>query len=331
MVARAAITVYQRLVHRSDVSRRARRVDAEVRVARLAAGPHGAVAAHERRGVRVEALRARDSARRQRPRGVRVDGREVRAPRERVEQVRQVRWVEPAEVDRRERAGAERVAHRAHAAKVAQTRDACEVRAAVEQVDQVQVRERDHVVRERHARQVLAVGRACRARPGCEAEAHVLADRADATGGAKRARRIGRRARRQHRLAVVVEVRPEPRACVGVRVGEHAAGPDLAHARSARAGGHEAVRASHELVAPVEHERAREPHIAERGRIDRLERGAAAEHLRRARDAGKVLEAGDLGHALERVEQVVRLPHADLHRFCKANEWIKFVLTQTCR
>ena len=236
----------------------------------------------------------------------------MRAPRERVEQIRQCGRVEAPEVDRGERARRERVAHRPHTAQVSQSRDAREVRARVEQVDQVQVRESGHVCRERHARQVLSVGRARRARPGREAEAHVLADRADATGGTECARRIRRRARRQHRLAVVVEVRPEPRARIGVRVGEHAAGPDLAHARAARAGGHEAVRASHELVAPVEHERARETRVAERGRVDRLERGAAAEHLRRARYAGEVLEAGDLGHALKRVEEVIRLPHANL-------------------
>ncbi len=61
--------------------RRARCVDAEVRVACLVAGPHRAVSANERCGARVEALRSRDSARRQRSRRVRVDGREVRASR----------------------------------------------------------------------------------------------------------------------------------------------------------------------------------------------------------------------------------------------------------
>lgn len=81
-----------------DIPRRACRVYAEVRVARLAAGPHGVVASDKRIRARVEALRSRDPARRQCPRRVRVDGREVRAPRERVEQVRQVRWVEAPEV-----------------------------------------------------------------------------------------------------------------------------------------------------------------------------------------------------------------------------------------
>ena len=58
-----------------DVPRSARGVDAEVGVRRLVACPHGAVAADERHGARVEALRARDSARRQRPGRVRVDPR----------------------------------------------------------------------------------------------------------------------------------------------------------------------------------------------------------------------------------------------------------------
>ena len=95
------------LLCRCQIPRRARRVNAEVRVRRLAAGPRRAVAAHEAAAT-VEALRARDPARRQRPGRVCVDRRQVRAPRERVEQVRERGRVESAEVDRRECAGAER-------------------------------------------------------------------------------------------------------------------------------------------------------------------------------------------------------------------------------
>ena len=104
---------------RGDIPRRARRVDAEVCVSRLVAGPHGTIPTNKRRRARVEALRPRDSTRRQRPRRVRIDGREVRAPRERVEQVRQVRRVEAPEVDRCECARTERVAHGAHTGEVA--------------------------------------------------------------------------------------------------------------------------------------------------------------------------------------------------------------------
>ena len=92
--------------------------------------------------------------------------------------------------------------------------------------------------------------------PGREAQAHVLADRADPAGGPQRARRVGRGGRREHRLAVLVEVPPEPGAGVVVRVGQDAARADLANARAARVRGHEAVGAPDELGAAVEHERA---------------------------------------------------------------------------
>lgn len=105
------------LLCRCQIPRRARRVDAEVRVRRLAACPRRAVAAHEASAA-VEALRARDAARRQRPGRVRIDRRQVRAPRERVEQVSERRRVEAPEVDGRERARRERVAHRPHAREV---------------------------------------------------------------------------------------------------------------------------------------------------------------------------------------------------------------------
>ena len=62
-----------RFLSSRKVTRRARRVDAEIRVRRLAAGLHGAVAADKRRGAAVEAPRSADAARRERPRRIRID------------------------------------------------------------------------------------------------------------------------------------------------------------------------------------------------------------------------------------------------------------------
>ena len=244
------------LLCRCQIPRRARRVDAEVRVCRLAARPHGAVAADEAAAA-VEALRAREAARRKRPARIGQDGREPAAPRERVEQVRERRWVEAQEVDRGEGAGRERVAHRAHAVQVAQAAHACQVRARVEQVVQVQVRKRRHVRREGRAREVLPVRRARHAVPGRESQPHVLADGADAPGCDELARGIRRGGGRKHAFAVGVVVRPEPGAGVVVRVGRDAACPELANARAARRGGHEAVGSAHQAVSAVEHEASR--------------------------------------------------------------------------
>ena len=179
------------LCHR-DVPRRAHRVDAEVRVRRLVARPYRSVTAYQRRGTRVEALRARDPARRQRPARIRVDRCKARAPGECVEQVRQRRRVEAPEVDGRERAGAERVAHRAHAREVAQPAHAGKIGAAVKQVVQVQVRERGHVGGERRASEVLAVRRTRYAVQGREPEPHVLTDGADSVRCHERARGVKR-------------------------------------------------------------------------------------------------------------------------------------------
>lgn len=59
-----------RSLRRHDAPRRACRFDAKVRASRLVAGPYGALAADERRGARVEALRPRQAVQRQRPRAV---------------------------------------------------------------------------------------------------------------------------------------------------------------------------------------------------------------------------------------------------------------------
>ena len=78
-----------------DAPRRTRRIDAEVRVCSLVASPYCSVSAHERSRARVEALRARNSARRQSPARIRLDRRKAQAPRERVEQVRSVGGPKP--------------------------------------------------------------------------------------------------------------------------------------------------------------------------------------------------------------------------------------------
>ena len=142
------------------------------------------------------------------------------APRERVEQVCERGRIKAPDVNHRERAGQKRVAHRAHARQIAQPAYACEVRAPVEQVVQVKVREPRHVRSERRAREVLAVRGSGHAVPGCEAKSHVLADGADPPACDELSRRIRRRARREHALAVIVVVRPEPRALAVVRVGQ---------------------------------------------------------------------------------------------------------------
>ena len=126
----------------------------------------------------------------------------------------------------------ERVAHGAHARQVAQAVYVGQVRARVEQVVQVEVREARHVGREGRAREVLAVRRPGDAVPGREAEPYVLADGADPSGCHELARGVGRRGGREHALAVRVEMRPEPGAPIVVRVREHAARAQLAHARS---------------------------------------------------------------------------------------------------
>ena len=69
---------------------------------------HAVPSPPDKRPAAIKALRARDAARGKCPRAVRVDRRQVRAPRERVEQVRERGRVETQEVDRCERAGAER-------------------------------------------------------------------------------------------------------------------------------------------------------------------------------------------------------------------------------
>lgn len=143
-----------------------------------------------------------------------------------------------------------------------------------------------------------------RARPGSEPDALVLGDGADAPGCPERSVRLGRRSRSQHRLAVLVEVRPEPRTCVVVRVGQHAARTQLAHARAACRGGYEAVSAAHELGAPVEHVGAGKARVAEARGVDRLQVRAAGEHLVGVGYAGQVLEARDLGAVGEGVEPV---------------------------
>lgn len=98
-----------------EIPRCARRVDAEVRVRRLAAGPHGAVAAHERGRAVVEALRPADAARRQGPTRVGIERGQPLAAGERVVQVGQRRGVEPAEAQRGHRCGGELEPRRAHA------------------------------------------------------------------------------------------------------------------------------------------------------------------------------------------------------------------------
>ena len=105
-------------------------------------------------------------------------------------------------------------------------------------------------------------------------------------------------------------MRPEPCAPIVVRVREHAARAKLAHARAARGRGHEAVGAAHKAVAAVEHERAREPRVAEARGVDRLQAAATREHLVRAGHAGEVLEAPHLGAVRERVEPVVAVRQA---------------------
>ena len=146
--------------------------------------------------------------------------------------------------------------------------------------------------------------------PGREPKSHVLADRADPPGGDDLASGVRGRRGRQHALAVRVEVRPEPGAPIVVRVRKHATRSQLAHGSPARRRGHESIRAAHQAVAAVEHERAREPRVGEAHGVDRLQAPATREHLVRARHTGQALEAAHLGAVRERVEPVVAVSDA---------------------
>ena len=88
-----------------------------------------------------------------------------------VVQVRQCRRVEPTEVQSGHRARCEHKPHRTHSRQAAKPGYARKVRAAVEKILEVQVREARHVRSEPHAREVLPVSRSGGAIPGREAPA----------------------------------------------------------------------------------------------------------------------------------------------------------------
>ena len=83
-----------------EISWRARRIDAKVRVAHVRARPSRPIAANEVPAV-VEALRSAEAARRQSPGGVGVDRRERRRPAKAVVEVGERRRVEAPEIERR--------------------------------------------------------------------------------------------------------------------------------------------------------------------------------------------------------------------------------------
>ena len=78
--------------------------------------------------------------------------------------------------------------------------------ARVEQVVEVQVRERCHVAREGRAREVQAVGRPGDDVPGSEPEPHALANRADPPRCNELTRRIRRGIRREHALVIALVI-----------------------------------------------------------------------------------------------------------------------------
>ena len=117
---------------------------------------------------------------------------------------------------------------------------------------------------------------------------------------------LGLGRRRQHELSVGVEEAAEPLALVVGGVGQHAVLAVAERAVVVHLPRHVAL-AAHEPAAPAEHERPARGGRGEPVRPDRLERGAAHEHLVHAGRAGELLEALHLHEVLEPVEEVARV------------------------